>query len=74
MCASAKFSHFKKRISNIFKCYPTKNIETPLQYYHNILYSMPATRQPVLIVSFATRDAEQFLTPLRFPLQLIALT
>ena len=35
---------------------------------------MPATRQPVLIVGFATRDAEQFLTPLRFPLQLIVLT
>ena len=27
MCASAKFSHFRKRISSIFKCYP---YETPL--------------------------------------------
>ena len=30
MFASAKFSNFRNRISNIFKCYPTKNIETPL--------------------------------------------
>ena len=30
MCAYAKFSHLRKRISNIFKCYPTKNIENPL--------------------------------------------
>ena len=35
---------------------------------------MSATRRPVLIVSFATHDAEQFLTPLLFPLQLIALS
>ena len=35
----------------------------PFKFYHNIQYSMPATRHPVLIISFATRDAEQFFNP-----------
>ena len=38
-----------------------KNIDN---YYHDILNSMSATRQVVLINSLATHDTKQFLTPL----------
>ena len=55
MCAYAKFSYFRKKNFKHIKMFSSKNIETPLSYYHDILCSMSATRHTVLIIFCNTR-------------------